>query len=126
MSKLKITYIITLLILGILVVFTIFRPMASEDTFTEVTKESIIQLEDEWVIQMDIINREGKTSNYIINWSSGEQTITDRLVIKDKYTFTYIYHVLPEAVVDGQVRLEIYKEGEATPFEQVTYYVSFD
>ena len=126
MSKLRVIYILFLVILGLLVIFAILKPMTSGEEYTEVSWGSVIQLEDEWIIQIDLINKEGKITDYSISWSSGEQTNTDRVSIKDGAKFTYIYHVCPETVKDGQVKLEICKEGETTPFEEATYYVNFD
>jgi len=89
-------------------------------------RESVIQGEDEWIIQFDIINKEGEESSYIINWSTGRETYTERVSIKDGGIFTYIHHVYPQTVKEGKVNLAIYKEGEPTPFEQATYYIRFD
>lgn len=100
--------------------------MTSGEKFSTVGRESIIQTEDRWIIQIDIINREGKDTNYIIRWSSGGTSYSEKVSIKDDRTFTYIHYVYPEMVKEGKVNLEIYKEGETTPFEQATYYVSFD
>jgi len=127
MSKLRIIYIALLIILGVLLVFTVFRPITSEEKFSALTWESTIQMEDEWIIQFDIINREDKDTEYIINWSTGGETYNSKVVlIKQGRTFTNIHHVYPETVKEGKVRLTIYKEGEATPFEDCTYYIHFD
>ena len=126
MSKLKIIYAVSLLILGLLLVFTVFRPMVSGEKYSEVNRESIIQQEDKWIIQVDILNREGKVTDYIINWSTGDDTRSQRVGIKDGRMFTYIHYVYPATVKEGQVKLEIYKEGEATPLEEATYYINFD
>lgn len=123
MSKLRIVYILSLVILGVLLVFTVFRPMATGGKYSQVSRESVIQGETEWIIQFDIINREGEDTSYIINWSTGAQTYSERVSIKDGGTFTYMHHVYPETVKEGKVTLTIYKEGEDTPFEQGTYYL---
>ncbi len=126
MSRLSIVYIVSLIILGVLLVFTVFRPMASGERFTTVMRESVIQREDQWIIQVDIINREGKTTGYVVNWSSGGETYSQEVSVKDGRVFTSIHYVYPEAVEEGEVNLTIYREGEATPFEEATYYVSFE
>ena len=126
MSQLRIFYICSLVILGVLLVFTVFRPMVSGEKYSEVSRESVIQREDEWIIQCDIVNREGKDMNYIINWSAGGETYSERVLLKDGGTFTYIHHVYPETVEEGKINLAIYKEGEDTPFEQSTHYIRFD
>ena len=126
MSRLSIVYIVSLIILGVLLVLTVFQPMASGEKFTTVVRESVIQRESQWIIQVDIINREGKTTSYIVNWSSGGETYRQEVSVKDGRVFTYIHYVYPEAVKEGKIDLTIYREGETTPFEEATYYVSFD
>lgn len=125
-SKLRIVFAISLVILGVLVVFTVFRPIATGEKYSEVVRESITQLEDEVIIQFSIINREGEEANYIINWSTGGKTYSETVSIKNGRMFTHIHHIYPETVKEGQVNLEVYKEGEPTPFEQSTYYIQFD
>ena len=127
MSKLRIIFIASLIILGVLLVFTVFRPMASGEKLSALTRESVIQREDEWIIQFSLINREGLDTNYIIHWSTGGKTYSSKTVtIKNGRTFTNIHHVYPETVKEGELHLTIYKEGEATPFEECTYYIRFD
>ena len=58
MSRLSIIFAVSLVILGVLLFFTVFRPMVSDEKFSELTKESVIQEEDEWIIQFSIINRD--------------------------------------------------------------------
>jgi len=126
MSKLRIIYIASFVILGVLLVFTVFRPITSGEKYSTVSRKSIIQTEERWIIQINIINKEGEDANYLINWSSGGETYSERVSIKDGRVFTYIHYVYPEAVKDGKVHLTIHKEGESTPFEQATYYIHFD
>jgi len=125
--RLRIVFIISLLILGLLVVFTVFRPMETSEEYSGVVQESIIQAEDEWIIQFTITNREAEDASYLINWSTaGEIYNSKTVLIKKGRTFTNIHHVYPEKVKEGKVKLEIYKEDRSVAFEQATYYVSFD
>ncbi len=126
MSKLRIVFVVSLAILGVLVVFTVFRPMVLGEKFSTVFRESIIKTEDEWIIQCDIINREGEDTSYIIEWSSGGERYTQKVLIRDGKKFTSIYNFYPRTVKDGQAHLAVYKEDEDTPFEEVTYYIRFD
>ena len=123
MSKLRIFYIFSLVLLGVLVVFTVFRPMASQEKFSEVGRESVIQGDDQWIIEFDIINKEGEDTSYIINWSTGGEPYSETVLIKDGQKFTSIRHFYPVTESEGKVHLTIYKEGEETPFEQATYYL---
>jgi len=127
MLKLRIIFIASLLILGVLLAFTLFRPITVGQKFETLIRESIIQEEDEWIIQINIINKEDKITDYTIEWSTGEETYySERVSIKNGRTFTNIHHVYPETVREGEINLAIYKAGEPTPFEQSTYYIHFD
>jgi len=127
MSKLRIIFVASLLILGVLLAFTLFRPITVGQKLETLIRESVIQEEDEWVIQINIINKEGEVADYTIEWSTGGEIYNSKNVsIKNGRTFTNIHHVYPETVREGEINLTIYKEGESTPFEQSTYYVRFD
>jgi hypothetical protein len=126
MLKLRIIYIVSLVILGGLVALTLFRPLVSEDKYSSVSRESIIQGDDQGIIQFNIINREGEDQNYIISISVNGYSYRQEVLIRNGATFTYIHHIYPEMVKEtGKVSLSVYKEGEASPFEQATYYICF-
>jgi len=126
MSRLRIVYIVSLVILGVLLALVVFRPMLSGEKFSTVSRQSIIKTEDEWIIQFDIFNREGEDVTYTINWSTGGEVYSQRVLIRNGKEFNCIRHFYPDTVKDGQVHLTIYKEGEDSPFEECTYYISFD
>ena len=126
MAKLRIVFIASLVIMGVLVALTVFRPMMSGEKFNTVYHESIIETEDEWIIESTIINREGKDTWYTFSWSTGVDTYSEKVWLKDGRKFKFIYHCYPETVKEGKVHLAIYKEGETIPFEESTYYISFD
>lgn len=123
MSRLRIIYIISLVILAVLIGFTVFHPMVTGKKYSEIQREQLLQTESEWIIQFDIINHEGRDQNYIINILVSEKSYTDSVLIRDGAKFSYIYHFRPDLETDEDVRFAIYKEGEATPFEQATYHL---
>jgi len=125
MTKLRIVYIASLVILGVLVALIVFRPMVSGEQFNTVCRESVIETEDEWIIEYDILNRTGKNTTYVINWSTGDKTYSQRVLVRDGRQITCIQHFHPQTVKEGKVHFTIYEEGEATPFEECTYYISF-
>jgi hypothetical protein len=125
-SKLRIILVASLIILGVLIGITVFQPMATGEEYSQVQRAQLLETEDECIIQFDIINGEGEDTSYIINWSTGEETYSERVFIKEGHRFTSIQHFYPETVKDGKVHLTICKEGEATPFEDCTYYIRFD
>jgi len=123
MSRLRIVYIASLVILGALIVFTVFRPMAVGEEYSEVQQAQLLEREDQWIIQYDIINREGRDTNYTIKVLTNGKLYTQSVLIPDGDMFTYIYHLYPEMLTKKEVGFAIYKEGEATPVEEATYYL---
>jgi len=123
MPKLRIVYIVSLVILGVLTVFTVFRPMAQTEEFSTVQRESILETEEEWIVEFNILNHEGEDQRYIITVVIGDEQYSQKVLIEDGKSFTYIHHIYRDRVTDGCATFTIYKEGEETPFEQATYYL---
>jgi hypothetical protein len=123
MPRLRIVYILSLVILGVLIAFAVFRPMIGGGEYSEVQKEQLLQTENEWIIQFNIVNHEGRDQKYTITVVVDGKQYSEKVLIHDGRIFTYIHHIYPDRVSDGDVSFAIYKEGEATPFEEVTYYL---
>lgn len=123
MSKLRIFYIISLVILGVLVAITVFQPLGGGEEYSTVGGEALLQTEDEWIIQFDIINHEGSDQRYIITAVDDGKSYSEAVLIQDDKMFTYIHHIRRDMVTEGVASFTIYKEGEEVPFEEVTYYL---
>ncbi len=123
MSRLRILYILSLVMLGILLVFTVFRPMATGGEYTEVQLGGLLQAEDEWVIQFNIINHEESDQKYTITVVVDGKPYREDVLIQDGRKFTYMHHIRRDTETEKIANLVIYKEGEETPLEQVTYYL---
>lgn len=121
MSRLRIIYIATLVILTVLIAFTVFRPMATGGPYSEVQKAQLLETESEWIVQLVIINHEGKDQNYTINALVGERLYTESVLIRDGRMFSYIHHIPRHMITDGDASFTIYQEDETTPLEEVTY-----
>ena len=127
MSKLKIFFILSLVLLGVLLGFTVVKPMTTLDKFSAIASESIIKKEHEWIIVISIINKEDEPVIYSIAWSSGGEVYNSKhVLIKSGRTFTDMHYVYPETAKDGKINLTIHKGDDPTPVEQSTYYVKFD
>ena len=126
MTRLKVIYIASFLVLAVLLVFFVVRPLMTGGEYSEVSEESVVRGEYEWVIQFDIMNREGRDMDYVVTWSSGEYMYSEDVSIKDGGIFTYRQHVYPHTVKEGRVTRSIYRQGESAPFEQTSYTVHFD
>jgi len=126
MSKLRIVYIASLVILAVLIGFTVLRPLATGGEYSEVSKEQLLQTENEYIIQLDIKNHEGEDKNYTINVLIDGKSYSEDVLIPDGRIFTYIQHVYRGRIIEGNVTFTIYKEGEDTPLEELTYHIDFD
>lgn len=125
-SKPRIFYIVSLIILGVLLVRILVWPMTGgEQGYSEVQRESLLHTEHGWVLQSDVINHEGKDENYTINVSVNDEPSILTVLVRDKGMFTYIKHIYSNMFSgkQGQVNIIVYKEGEDTPFEQGTWYL---
>ena len=123
MSKLRIFYIFSLVILGVLLVFTVFRPMVTGAQYSQVQREHLLEEEDQWIIELHILNNEGQDTDYAINVLVDGELCTDRVKIRSGRVFRYIFHIYKDKLDEGKVSLSVYKENEDTPFEQTTYYL---
>ena len=122
MRGLRLFYIVCLVILGggliLLLCFT-----TRGEQFTEVRRDQLIQQEEEWILQFDIINHEETDTNYTVNLLVGEKEYSSDVTVKKGRTFTYIHHIQPETARGGEILLTVYREGESTPVKQTTYFV---
>ena len=123
MPKLGIIYIISLVILGVLIASTVFRPMATDEEYSEVQRAQLLEREDQWIIEFDIINREEEDTSYTIKVLTDGKLYTESVLIRVGGMFTYIHHFYPDRLINNEVSFAVYKKGEATPVEQATYFL---
>ena len=123
LSKLRIFYILSLVILATLLVFTVFLPMATRGRYSEVQRLGLLKQGDGWVIQFDILNHEGKDARYTIDVLVDGEPSTLTVSVQNEHAFTYIKDIKPFMLTEGKVSITVYKEGEAKPIEDVTYHL---
>ena len=122
-TKLQVFYVISLLILATLFVLAIFKPFASGSNYTQVSRQSLLQTQDEWIFQFDILNHEGHVVRYTINFLFGDQDFHENFIVRDGGKFTYIHHIKKEDAGSGSVDYKLYKENSSEPIEQGSYYL---
>ena len=123
MTRLKIAYIVSLAILGILVVMVISDPIRKTEPYSEVLREGMIQTEEAYIVEFEIQNSERKEQCYIISVSCGSYQYSQRIVIEDSKSFTYVHHLYRDRTTGNCATFTICREGETTPFEETTYYL---
>ena len=90
MSKLRILFITSLIVLAVLFVVASKYILTSSSKYNDVVKEQLLETGDEWIIQLDITNRENRDASYIINTEVGGQLFVDGVTLKSGKMFSYI------------------------------------
>lgn len=121
--KFRIIYIVSLVILGVLIAFTVFQPVATGEQYSEVQRAQLLEREDQWIIEFDIINQEGEDTGYTIKVVTDGEQYTESVLIRDGGVFTYIHHFYPERLTSNEISFSVYKAGDPTPIEQATYFL---
>ena len=121
-SKLRIAYVLSLALLGVLAGLAVVRPLVTGREYSAIGRESVLQEEYQWVIQFDIINHQATDMNYSLVWTNGGEAYTEEVLVGKGRVYSHIHHIYLDTVKEGKVNLTIYEEGETTPFEQLTYY----
>ncbi len=123
-NKPRVVYLASLVILGVLVTFTVFRPMATGGAYSMVQRAHFLEREDRWVIEFHIFNHEAEDTTYNITVLLDDEISTDSIRLKQGELFKCSYHISRNNVNQGkEVSVTVYKEGEATPIDESTYYL---
>ena len=97
----------------------------SGERYTESQRAQIIAGENEWILQYTIINTEERDIEYNIHITVDDAVYKDSTVVGPGKTYTYIHHIYPQQLEEGEVTFALYEEGKAEPIEQVTYHIDF-
>ena len=123
MLRLRLIFILSLIVLaGLFVSIVYFLPL--REGYTETKRVHIIEAENEWILQYDIINREGGDIKYTIVVTVDGMVYTDSTVVKPGKTYTYIHHIYPQQLQEGKVDFALYQEGKTEPIEQATFHLA--
>lgn len=123
---LRIVYILSLVILGVLLAVTVFSPVVTRSKYSEVQREQLLQTKDEHIIQFSIINHEGCDQSYTITVVVDGKRYSEDVLIGNGKKFAYIHHIRRHLMTEGKVSFTICKKGEGTPIEQIIYYLRPD
>jgi len=97
--------------------------MATGSEYSTVQRVQLLEAENQWIIQFDLINHEGRDQNYTITVVVDGKLYSEKFLIHDDRIFTYIHHFYRDRLTNNEVKFAVYKEGEATPLEEATYYL---
>jgi hypothetical protein len=110
-------------ILAVLIGSVLLSPITTATKYSEVQQEQLLKTDTEWIIEFKIVNHEGERRAYTITSLVDGKSSRQEATIADGKKFTYIYHIYPDRLLDKTATFAIYKEGELTPFEQITYHI---
>ncbi len=122
MSRLRLIFVLSLIILSAVFVSTIyFIPSGQDDIASK--RARIIAAEEQWILQYDIINNKDRDIKYTIHVTIDDVAYRDSAVVKPGKTYTYIRQISPQELVEGKVTFTLYEEGKSEPVEEVTYHI---
>lgn len=121
MSRLKYLYISLILALVVLASLTVLRPMVKGAEYTEVRRDNLLKTANEWVIQFDIKNNEGRDQQYNLQATVNGNVHYESVLVLANRVFTYIYHVPQNGMTSDEVSFAVYRQGENVPIKQVSY-----
>ncbi|UCH43678.1 MAG: hypothetical protein JSW16_03850 [Dehalococcoidales bacterium] len=125
MSRLRLVFISSVIILVAVSVATFFFIPPSQG-LTESKRVHIIEGEEEWILQCDLINRQEKAISYGIHVTVDDAIYRDSTVVLPGKTYTYIHHIYPQQLDKGEVIFTLYQDNSTQPVEQATYYLKPD
>jgi len=118
--RLRLVFIISLVILAAVFVVLVYL-LPSQSSRTETRKVQIIKGDNEWILQVTLMNDEPRSVEYNIRVAVDGVESRDVAVIEPGKSYTYIRHIYPSEAKEGKVTLEVYREGETEPVEKATF-----
>lgn len=122
----KIIYLASLLVLGGLLTALVVSLMTSGARSSEVQREQLIEGDDGWILQFDIVNRDAVPAEYDISVTLDGQAVGgDGVSIIGGGKYSYIYHLqrsrLPSGV--GELGFRVFKNSAPEPVENGTFFL---
>jgi len=125
LSRPRLVFIFSIIVLVAVSVATFFFIPPSQG-LTESKRVHIIEGEEEWILQCDLINHQEKALNYDIHVTVDDTIYRDSTIVLPGKTYTYIHHIYPQQLDKGEVTLALYQDNSTRPIEQATYYLTPD
>ncbi len=121
MSKLKLLFIASLIMLGVAVSLTIFKPLAKGARYADVQQESLLKSDREWVLQFTLFNNGDSPETFQIQVDKDGQLFPCQVPVVGQEEFTYIRHFQRQPGQDHNLDATIYIQGDNQPVETLHY-----
>ncbi len=125
MSKLRIIFVISLVVLTGIFIYTIYL-IPSGEKYPESRTVQIIDADNEWILQYDIVNSYERDIKYTIIVTVDDVVYTDTTVVKPDKMYTYIHHIYPSQLTEGKITFALYENDKEKPVERAIYYISLN
>lgn len=119
-SKLRLIFILSLVVLAGVFIATISFISPGQD-FDNSSKVQIIDGENEWILQYDVLNSGQKDATYSIQVTIDSEVYKISTIVEQGKSYSYIHHVYPERLLSNEINFVVYQEGINEPIENVTY-----
>lgn len=123
MSKLRIAYLVSLAMLAALMALAAFRPMSAEREYSEVLRQGVLKGNGEWLVQLEMVNHEGRTVDYVVDALVAGKHNDVRFSVRDGFVYRYVHQIPYDSLGSGRATFTIYKDGETAPFDTFSYYL---
>jgi hypothetical protein len=124
LPPLKVIYILSLAVLGVLLILTFFQPRATGKEYSTVQKEQVIKTKNGWDIQFELVNVQEENNTYEINeMLDTGVSYRGSVTIPGGGAYVFTHHIYSDDVVEGKVNYLIYKNNELEPVEKLTYFL---
>lgn len=120
----KIVYVFSLAALGVLLLLTVFMPLATGKEYSTVQKEQVTKTQEGWLVKFELVNAEKGLQSFTIQEILGDrETYRGAVTIPGGGAYTFINRVYAKDATGGKVTYNIYKKSETEPFERLTYHL---
>lgn len=124
MRRFRVSYYASTVFLGALAIGTLALLLSPPAHTERASKSQVMDLPDHWAITQTVFNREHEPLSYsIVIFVGGRRATEDGMSLKTGGAWVYTYHVHPEQLKDGPVRVTVYQSGQDKPLEDVVYHL---
>ncbi len=124
-SKLKLIFILSLILLAAVFIATIYL-IPSKLDFAESKNIQIIEGEKEWILEYDIFNNEERDITYEIQVMVNGNAFNDNTTVASGREYTYILNIPHKKITNGDVTFTVFEEGMQEPIEQAIFKLQTD
>lgn len=121
MAPIRMVYLISLGILGVVLAAVIYSIPGESTKYKEVSRSELILVEQGWVLQMDLSNHEDISEKYAISVKVDDTNIDEQnILIQPESRFRFSYGV---AAGQGEtVSFKVYLESNEPPLWEQEFY----